>query len=284
MSNWRNRPTFIDDLPTDIKYIMFIDENGDPNLKSIERSFLHSYSVRDEDKYFTVTGCVIEREQYKKISNDMLNIKKKYWPDGKYLYGEGKKQKLKRVCFHSYEIRNFKGPFSKGIINYNSFINDISNYMSNLPITIFSSSINKEKHWIHYYSPHHPYSLCLDFVLERFVKFYLPANEYGIIILEARGKKEDRNILNHIKNTIDYGTAYVNSSFFKKIKGVYFNTKWEKTSNEQKTCAGLEIADLCSYPIYKYCRSNEKDLAFQTIEKKIYCYPDYIGKGIKIFP
>lgn len=34
-----------------------------------------------------------------------------------------------------------------------------------------------------------------------------------------------------------------------KIKGIYFNSKWNK--NNSVTYSGLELADLCTYPIHK---------------------------------
>ena len=50
------------------------------------------------------------------------------------------------------------------------------------------------------------------------------------------------------------------------------------------TYCGLELADLCSYPIHKFVKYNKKDKAFLAIENKIDCFPNYINKGLKIFP
>lgn len=48
----------------------------------------------------------------------------------------------------------------------------------------------------------------------------------------------------------------------------------------EKTCSGIELADLCSYPIFKYIKTGQKDIAFKTIENKLMGYPEYEGKGI----
>lgn len=64
--------------------------------------------------------------------------------------------------------------------------------------------------------------------------------------------------------------------------GIYFNPKWNQ--GYDNTFSGLEIADLTSYPIHKYIRNNKKDKAFLALENKIDKYPDYINKGIKVFP
>lgn len=277
---WRNRPEYIDKWPEGIDYTMFIDENGDSNLSFVKKQQKKGMAINDNDKYFSITGCVIGKEQFTSIRQQILDLKYKYWEDGKYNYGSV----TKRVCFHSSEIRGRKGPFSENIIDYNAFIMSLSDFMEDLPTVIFSSIIDKDRHCRKYHDPIHPYNLCLDFILERFVKFYLKHNEKAIIILEARGKKEDKYILEHLKNLFDNGTSYAHPDLFKKIKGVYFNPKWCKKSNEQKSYFGLECSDLLSYPIYKYVKYGIKDKSFSTLENKIYGYPNYISYGLKKFP
>ena len=80
----------------------------------------------------------------------------------------------------------------------------------------------------------------------------------GIILLESRGYKEDSILLKHI------------------------NPKWQ--DNYHTTTVGLEIADLFSYPIHKFLKLEKKDKAFKIIENKIIGYPEYLNKGLKVFP
>ena len=259
---------------------MFIDENGNSSMKYLKKAVKYHKEINDNEKYFTVSGCVIRKENFLAVRDEIVNLKRSYWENGKFRY----KSKVKRVCFHSTEIRQKKGPFSDKSIDYSNFIIDLSNFINNLTATLFSSTIDKEKHYHQYIHPDHPYNLCLDFILERYVKYYLAAEEEGLIILEARGKKEDMFLLEHIKNLIENGTRFVGREYFRKIKGVYFNTKWCKKSDEQLSYFGLECADLISYPIHKYSKYNTKDKAFDTLENMIFGYPRYLGKGLKIFP
>ena len=67
-----------------------------------------------------------------------------------------------------------------------------------------------------------------------------------------------------------------------KIKGVYFNPKWY--GGHSSTFAGLEIADLFSYPIHQYVKYKKPNKSFQAIESKIASYPDYTNRGLKIYP
>lgn len=279
---WRNRPKHIDYCPKDVDYVMFIDENGDCDLKYLKRCLKNQKNIDENSIYFTITGVIIEKNNLKGVKDGILGIKLRNWEDGYFEYENCNK---KRVCLHSREIRRKEGPFRDGIIARSNFLEELTHTMEDIPCTIISSTIDKLKH-VKQYNDHalHPYNLCLNFVLERFVKFYLDDNKKGIIILESRGKKEDMEILNHIKGVIATGTSYVHKNYFKKIKGVYFNTKWQKSSHCKKSYFGLEIADLFSYPIHKYCKLDKKDNAFKTLQNKIYKYPNYKGCGIKIFP
>ncbi|SKB00056.1 Protein of unknown function [Caloramator quimbayensis] len=278
--SWRNRPTFIESCPEDIDYILFVDENGDSNLKYIKKCIINKHLPDNNNRFLTITGTIVKKEDLTNIKNKILALKQKYWENGMFYY----KGHLKRVCFHSVDIRTKKGPFSDKIIRYNDFIIDLSAILDEIPAIIVSSTIDKYNLYMKYNSPYNPYNLSLNFVLERFVKYILKPGEKGIVILEARGEKDDKKLLDHIKFIIDNGTNVVSSNYFSKIKGVFFNPKWHAQSNGKKSYFGLEITDLYSYPIFKYCSTGTKDKAFQTLESKLFKYPNYTGCGVKKFP
>lgn len=282
---WRNRPTFKNNWDEGADYSLFIDESGDASLKHIIKQIERGNPIEDVNKYFTITGIAVKRENLKKLRDDMMQVKEDHWEEGFYNYELSGKTKQKRVCFHSIDIRRRRSPFSACDINYDEFIIDLSKKMETLPIKIFSSTIDKEKHYKRYTSNAlHPYNLCLNFILERYVKFYLPSGAKTYIILESRGKKEDREILNHIKTLMRYGTYYTSVCDFAKIKGVYFNPKWCQESDEKKSYFGLEVADLCSYPIHRFSLGDSEYKAFNSICNKIYNYPNINGFGLKKFP
>ena len=160
---------------------------------------------------------------------------------------------------------------------------DLSNMMKAMPITLYASHIDKWKHINQYVHPALPYDLCMTFVLERIV-INMKSNETCIIILESRGATEDKLLLKFIKNVLDYGTRYCSAESFKKVKGVYFNSKWSKIADDQKSYWELELADLCAYPIYKYFVHGTVDEACKTLLPKLHSYPMYEGRGLKSFP
>lgn len=209
----------------------------------------------------------------------VMELKRKYWKDALFEY-EGN---IKRVCFHSREIRGRREAFNPDLIDYDSFIQELSQMMADIPMKLYASHIDKVRHVNQYIYPASPYDLCMTFVLERIMRD-IPDDATCIIIAEARGPREDKELLDQIKALLDRGNQFYSPDTFKKIKGVYFNPKWCQMANDQMSYWELELADLCAYPIQKYFVYGTRDKAFETLLPKISCYPNIYGKGLKSFP
>ncbi len=278
-SNWRNRPTNIERIKKSINWVLFIDESGTPSLSSVEKAKKRGVAPPDSEIHFTVTACAVKMDNFTNNRDLVMSVKNMHWENGLFQYGE----REKRVCFHSREIRGRRGAFCPSNIDYEGFINDLSKMMVDTEYKLYAADINKQRHIERYAYPDPPYSLCIDFVLERFVTD-VGYDETGILILESRGYSEDKELLQHIKFIIDHGSRYVSKLQFKKIKGVFFNSKWSKEFHDQKSYLGLELADLCAYPIHKYLVYGHEDKAFAAIKSKIYHFPNVDGYGLKVFP
>lgn len=286
--SWRNRPRSIEYCPDTSDYVMFVDENGSNDLKYILRCIRNNQKPDINNIFFTVTGCIIHKEYLKTLKDNILALKYKYWENGYYKY----KNEIKRVCFHSRDIRKKDGPFYLPDDTYNNFMTDLTKFLESIETKIISININKYLLCKKYLNPFDPYEVSSQFLIERFTKFLLENNATGIIVLEARGHKEDKILLEHLRRVIDIGTGdcyrkYISAKEFNKsIDGIYFNPKWCKISNHKKSYYGLEIADLFSYPIHSYVRSNcqTRSRPYEVLENKLINYPCYIGFGLKIFP
>lgn len=279
MSKWYDKPTKILSIKKNIDYIMCIDENGSSaNLTYVLKQILNEKELSDDDKYFTITGCIFTKEEYIYSKKLIKLLKNKYWNNGEFNDAKTKKA----VCFHSRDIRKHNGCFNKNVINYTEFMVDLSDTMKDIKCKIISISINLYEYLKKGYT-HNVYNVAFDFLLERYI-YDTENNKKGIIMLEARGKAEDKELLKHISKVINHtGTKKISSKELKnKIDGVYFNPKWNEEYSS--TYVGLEITDLFSYPIHKYIKKNTKDKAFLIFEDKIVGYPNYKNKGIKLFP
>ena len=280
-NNWYDYPQKIKYWEPDIDYVMFIDENGNSNaINNISKKIVNSEPISDDEKYFTITGCIFEKKHYSKMRNNVRKLKEKYWNDGYYF--DTKHNETRYVCLHSREIRMHTGAFNDSLIDYSAFMEDLSNTLKKIKCNIISVSIDLEK-YVRKIKEKPVYEAAFDLLLERYV-YSTNKHKKGIIMLESRGKEDDKELLKHINEIINIkGTKGIKSKELKdKIDGVYFNPKWY--GGYSSTYSGLEIADLFSYPIHQYIKYNKKGSAFEVIEPKINCYPDYKNKGIKIYP
>ena len=281
MLHWYDKPTKILSLDSDIEYIMCIDENGSSgNLTYVLKQISNEKQLLDDDKYFTITGCIFTKDEYINSKRQIQLLKNKYWNNG--FFYDSKLNREKAVCFHSREIRKHDSCFNDTIINHDEFVIDLSEVMNNIECKIISISINLEEYLKKGYTQN-VYNVAFDFLLERYM-YETDEKKRGIIMLEARGKDEDAELLKHISKVVNHtGIKKISSNELNfRICGVYFNPKWNEEYS--LTYVGLEIADLFSYPIHKFIKRNVKDKAFLMFENKIVGYPNYKNKGIKIFP
>lgn len=282
MVDWTTRPTLIEYWPEGVEYILGLDENGTSNTKGIKKKLKNGKTIPLNEKEFTLTGVVLNKDNYSELIKNINEIKYDYWDQGLYKYGDTKK----RVCFHSSEIRKRDAPFNLENPLYRYFMDDLTTVIASTRTAILSCSIDMEKHCRRYSDPYHPYHLAIEFILERYCGRLNHHRKNGIIILESRGRKEDKFVLKHIVKIKNEGTFYKSSSHFRHLEGAYFNPKWSVAQESKASFVILELADLISYPIHKFARSGyaTKDLAFESIEKKLLNYPHYMGSGLKKFP
>ena len=281
MCKWYEQPQKIKNWNIEIDYVMFIDENGNGGrITDIFKKITNNIPVSDDEKYFTITGCIFERINYSTMRNNIRKLKEKYWKDG--FYYDTKHNESRYVCLHSRDIRRHDGAFNDKIINHHDFIKDLSDTLAKINCKIISVTINLSE-YVKQGNLENVYSKAFDLLLERYI--YATENKKrGIIMLESRGKEEDKALLNHIYDTIhNKGINKISTKELeKKILGVYFNPKWY--SGHSSTFSGLEIVDLFSYPIHQYIKYKKENPSFNLIKTKIACYPNFENKGIKIFP
>ena len=278
--SWKDKPSKIELWDNNIDYAMFIDENGsESKINAVFKAITNNKEIDENDRYFTITGCIFERRNYRKAIDEMNNLKNKYWKDA--FYYDNKTKKNKYVCFHSREIRRHDGAFNDKLINHTNFTSDLTDVIENTQCTIISITIDLLEYLKQGYL-HNVYETAFDFLLERYI-YATKNNKKGIIMLEARGKNEDKYLLKHIITILNNGKKNIPPEELKeKIVGVYFNPKWNEEYSH--TFSGLEFADLFSYPIHQLVKYKKENPAFEVLKTKIDKYPDYMNKGIKIFP
>lgn len=244
-----------------MKYTLYIDESGDHGLTTLNPDF----------PVFLLCGVIISDNEYQNIRQSFNIIKNKLWGN-------------KEVIFHSRDIRKCEKEFSVlfDMEKKNWFYEHLNALIQNHHYTIIASAIQKDKYIKNFGKlSNDVYELALSFIIERAI-FYLDdireEDKELQIIIEKRGKKEDKQLDEHFQRLLSRGTGYVNAQRLKEYRlSIEFKSKKENIN-------GLQLSDLIAYPIARYViEPNRANPAFEQFESKIYAKN---GKryGLKIFP
>lgn len=253
---------FVKSNQTPMRYYMFIDESGEANITKPDPRF----------NIFVLCGVVFREDSYFEFDASIKELKRKFWGDGK-------------IIFHSVEMRSKKGIFKifqdQEVLR--EFYVDIGNILKNSGYTVLSCIINKEKYKEQYPDKNHAYEDSLTFMCERGIS--LVGRQAGKgklhVCLEKRQNQKDSQLKKFYSNFIKYGTEYVSTYSFQLYHPkLHFRGKEEDVS-------GLQLADLCAYPIArKFLSPQTPQPTFDIFEHKILRGPfsSYKGWGIKHFP
>ena len=242
------------------KYYLFLDECGDQNLTSFDPSF----------PIFTLCGIIVSQEQLDIITEKINALKKEFWGD-------------KKVILHSRDIRKCQNGFEIffDLDVKRRFYEQINEILQEKMYVIVCCSILKEPYIRQYGRLNDVYGQSLSYIMERTV-FYLDnfANNsiHLTTIVECRGKKEDKALLDYYNKVSDRGTYWVTSARIRK----YF--KEFEMRRKSDNLIGLQIADLVAYPITRHVLDGDAiNLAFDVIKENIY-QKDGKLYGMKVFP
>ena len=164
---WFNYPQKITKWGSDIDYFMFVDENGSAGrITNIFQKITNGLTISDDEKFFTITGCIFTKEEMKNYNISIKKLKNKYWDKG--MYFDNKYKEYRYVCFHSREIRRHDNAFNDKLINHSQFTNDLTDLLKNTNCIIISITIDLEEYLRQGYL-HNVYETAFDFLLERYI-------------------------------------------------------------------------------------------------------------------
>lgn len=245
------------------KYSLFLDETGDHGLSFVDKNF----------PLFLLAGCLFENAELTKTEKEINDFKIEFFG-------------TTEIILHSRSIRKCEGVFQIlfDLEVKKNFYERLNKIISEVNFTIIGSGVNKEDHIKKYgKGAKDPYTLSLSFIMERLI-FCLDnkgTNTTVDIKIEKRGKTEDQQLLNQYNKILDKGTYYVSSERFKnRISN--FESFFKKDN-----IIGLQIADLCAYPLARHILNSKQPYPpFDIIKAKIYCdgKGNYDGYGFKVFP
>ncbi len=243
------------------KYYLFIDESGDHGLARLDPSF----------PVFLLCGLICSEENYFNMRGEINKLKNSLWGN-------------KEVILHSRDIRKHEKEFQIffDMEKKELFYTELNKIIQQSTYRILASAIDKEKYIKKYGRlSNDVYEVALSFIIERAIfsmdEIRVDSKQLDIII-EKRGKKEDKQLDEHFQRLLARGTGFVTSERLKEINvKIHFRDKKDNIN-------GLQMADLLAYPIARYVMDTKRaNPAFDVLESKIYTKGEK-RYGLKIYP
>lgn len=247
-------------MPEFSDFVVFADESGDHGMVSIDPEY----------PVFVLAFCLFHKEEYATTAvPQVLRFKFRH-------FGHD------QVILHELDIRRSRGAFSvlQNRERRGPFYEDLNALMTDAPMTIVASVIEKEKHRARYEVARNPYHISMSFGLERLYRELVSRGcREGTthVLFERRGAKEDAEVEAEFRRICDGSNALGKKLPFEIVMA-------GKACNSP----GLQLADLIARPIGRQViKPQQENRAFQILAAKFRRNPrtgSAIGWGLKIFP
>ena len=125
--DWTKAPSHVQNSDLEkVDYLISIDETGIPSLKNIENN------SPDHVRWFTISGCIFNKDDINGVADSIIALKNKYWSEGLY--------HNHRIYLHSRDIRRHYGPFHLENSTYVKFRHDLDLTIQESPMYICSAT------------------------------------------------------------------------------------------------------------------------------------------------
>ncbi|MDO6453860.1 DUF3800 domain-containing protein [Neptunomonas phycophila] len=257
-----NEETLVDDSPFS-RHIVYVDESGDHNLQSIDKSY----------PIFVLAFCVFHKRHYSEVIVPALE---------KFKFNHfGHDQ----VVLHENEIRRRKGLFNifQSREHQAAFMDELTEIIEFSNFILISTTIDKRELSKHK-TTDNAYHIALGMCVETLYEFLKEKGEHEKkthIVVECRGSKEDAELELEFRRLCDGNNRMGISMPFEIL-----------FADKKVMSSGLQLADLVARPIgLKTLRPDQDNRAFEILKKKFYCDggreeagKGYEDVGMKIFP
>lgn len=242
------------------KYYLYIDECGDHQLEKFNPNF----------PIFTLCGILVPGDKLATLENSVRLFKREFFDN-------------EEVIIHSRDIRKQEKVYS--ILQYpeikQKFYGRINSILGQHDMyVIICCSILKEPFIERFSRGEDVYGMSLKYLIERAIFCMDDNTSDGTldIYIERRGVVQDRALLNYYNRLRAMGTKWVTPKRLVDRLGRFI------FSRKKDNVIGLQIADLCAYPITRHVLDPKaSNPAYDVISDKIYTYKGAV-LGMKIIP
>lgn len=250
------------------------DENGASSaFYKIFECISKGLPVDENIRYFTLTCCLFSKKDYLFSKDIIAKLKRQYF-----------KKETEPVVLHTRDIKKRNKPFNLIDKKYGRFISSLSTVIDLIRCKIISVTFDLVSYVNQSYK-YDPYEVAIDIILQVMLK-NIKKNQKVALVFESRGKNEDKELYKHLYKILHI-TGIKNTSFSvikSHFNQVFFNRKL--SSSGEFAYPGIEMADLCSYPIHRYVRFNREAEDYLIVKKKLIGYYEGANSiaGLRKFP
>lgn len=265
-----------------------LDEHDSPNLSELFNKTRLEIKQAPTRRHFGICGVIIHGADYPEVNVNGRKIQYRCIT-GNY------------IPFHYSEILNNSGKFAYLGTNSSkrrSLIDNINNYIQKVKPIIIASFVDKHQLALDYgifqqgklalirkIKPNvsrtsqpkniNLYEISLKFILAKFYIYLKEGHKRGLIIAEARGEKEDKELLDAFYTYQRIGAGSLTGNELRQYITDLLIIR--KSQNH----LGLQIADLVTYPVYDYFVPNHNTRSDHFIKKD---FLEMRLRDINIFP
>lgn len=197
-------------------------------------------SINHNERFLSLTGVIVEQTHCATKVADALD-------DIKSLFPAPAKGPL---ILHRNEIVRREPPFdllSSDDVRYD-FNGRLIRALNQLEYAAITVLIDKRMHLDQYKTwQWPPYHYCLIALLERYLTFLKRRSAVGDVVVEARGKHEDRRLKKAFQHAWNNGTQHVLASSFQQR----LTSREVKMKPKQSNDPGLQLADMIASPSHR---------------------------------
>lgn len=243
-----------------MRYNLFLDESGDHGLTNLNLDF----------PVFLLCGILIKENDYELLRQSMNQLKSDIWGN-------------KDVIFHSRDIRKCEKEFQKlfDLDLKRIFYEKLNRIIAESSYIVIASAIQKRLFVENFGKLEDDvYEIALSFVIEQAILVLEDISEADTlsIVIERRGKKEDKQLDDHFQRITGKGTGKLSAEAINRFSPSF------TFRNKRENINGLQLADLVAYPIARnVIEPNRANPAYEVLEGKIYRKDGHL-QGLRIFP
>ena len=248
-------------------YILYIDESGDTIPLS-----------QKGKKFLVLTGCIIHEDNIVEIESKLRSIKTKYFqnPDTEI--------KSNFLRYANPDLKESSPIKLNDRKKYNELEDDVTAFLKEIPVTLYSIVIDKTSYWQQYPSQN-PYDIAYVFLLERFQKYLEKKKGLGVCIIDPREGQVEKTFIGQELDRIHNKMRWSTNGFWNKCPNIIERLLF---ATSDKT-VGIQIADFYCYPVFhmfEYDKAKGEYWRFDELSYlKLYKYNSILdGYGLKFFP